>query len=315
MKFRVIFLKKKHIYYSVLVTIILILSLILLLTRKSSPTFNTLVDNNKLLQSDLTGDGKKDILYIKTEKDKYYMEVNTGEKSLLLEPDKKLPTVGIYDVSNPLKVTLMDITRDKTPEIFVQASQKETPLQHVFMWSEGKFKDIFCASNSIIGFSDCTNNKTPRFMTGKLTSNKIELSTFMYMHDVSKLENVVFNYKDNYMGKDSIFSFIKYIEALPGSEPNKPANIFYPGLSGQDISVIGKIAGENNTYAFQNCIFRDSKSDKNGDTSEITWTLNFKGISNLNKDKIKNYSLNVLLKPNGKAEENNYFKIYSITLD
>lgn len=315
MKFRVIFLKKKHIYYSVLVTIILILSLILLLTRKSSPTFNTLVDNNKLLQSDLTGDGKKDILYIKTEKDKYYMEVNTGEKSLLLEPDKKLPTVGIYDVSNPLKVTLMDITRDKTPEIFVQASQKETPLQHVFMWSEGKFKDIFCASNSIIGFSDYTNNKTPRFMTGKLTSNKIELSTFMYMHDVSKLENVVFNYKDNYMGKDSIFSFIKYIEALPGSEPNKPANIFYPGLSGQDISVIGKIAGENNTYAFQNCIFRDSKSDKNGDTSEITWTLNFKGISNLNKDKIKNYSLNVLLKPNGKAEENNYFKIYSITLD
>jgi hypothetical protein len=315
MKLRVIFLKKKHIYYVVLTTVILILLFVLLASRKSSETFNTLVDNNKLIQGDLTGDGKKDILYIKTEKDKYYMEVNTGAESLLLEPDKKLPTVGLYDATNPLKVTLMDITRDKSPEIFVQSSEKGTPVQHIFMWSNGKFVDLFCGSNNITGFSDCTNNKTPRFMSGKIGANKIELSTFMFMHDVSKLENVAFNYKDNYMGKDSIFSFIKYIEALPGSEANKPANIFYPGLSGQDISVIGKLAGENNTYSFQNCVFKDAKSDKNGEASEIVWTLNFKGVSNLSKDKVKNYTLNVSLKPEGKADANNYFKIYSITLE
>lgn len=315
MKFRVIFLKKKHIYYAVLTTVILILLVVLLASRKSSQTFNTLVDNNKLIQSDLTGDGKKDILYIKTEKDKYYMEVNTGEKSLMLEPDKKLPTVGLYDVNNPLKVTLMDITRDKTQEIFVQSSQKETLVQHVFMWSEGAFKDIFCGSNNLIGFSDCTNNKTPRFMSGKMTANKIELSTYMYMHDKNKLENVQFNYKDNYMGKDTIFLFIKYIEALPNGEANKPVNVFYPGLSGQEISVIGKLAGENNTYTFQNCVFKDSKSDKNGDASEILWTLNFKGISNISKDKIKNYTLNVSLKPDGKSVDNNYFKVYSISLE
>jgi hypothetical protein len=315
MKFRVIFLKKKHIYYVVLTVVILVLLIVLLLSRKSAQTFNTLVDNNKLIQSDLTGDGKKDILYIKTEKDKYYMEVNTGEKSLLLEADKKLPTVGLYDANNPLKVTLMDITRDKIPEIFVQSSQKETPVQHVFFWNNGNFKDIFCGSNNMIGFSDCTNNKTPRYMSGKMSATKIELSTFMFMHDNNKLENVAFNYNDNYMGKDSIFSFIKYIEALPGSEANKPVNIFYPGLSGQDISVIGKLSGENNTYTFQNCVFKDTKSDNNGETSNIIWTLNFKAVSNLSKDKIKNYTLNVSLKPNGKAQDKNYFKIYSISLE
>jgi hypothetical protein len=315
MKLRVIFLKKKHIYYAALTTVILILFIVFLLSKNSSPTFNTLVDNNKLIQSDLTGDGKKDILYIKTEKDKYYMEVTTGEKSLLLEPDKKLPTVGLYDAANPLKVTLMDITRDKTPEIFVQSSQKETPVQHVFMWSEGKFKDLFCGSNNIVGFSDSSNNKTPRFMSGKMTTNKIELSTFMYMHDKGNLENVVLNYKDNYMGKDSIFSFVKYIESLPGSESNKPSNIFYPGLSGQEIAVIGRLAGENNTYSLQNCVFKDSKADKNGEISEILWTLNFKGISNMSNDKIKNYTLNVSLKTNGKADDSNYFKIYSISLE
>jgi hypothetical protein len=315
MKLRVVFLKRKHIYYAVLMLGILLLLVVLLLSKKPTPTFNTLVENNKLMQSsDLTGDGKKDILYIKTEKDKYYMEVNTGEKSLLLEPDKKLPTVGLYDLNNPLKVTLMDVTRDKTPEIFVQASQKETPVQHVFLWSEGKFKDIFCSSNSIIGFSDSSNNKSPKFLSGKMGANKIELSTYMFMHDKSKLENVAMNYKDNYMGKDSIFAFIKYIEALPANEANKPANIFYPGLSGEDLAVIGKLSGENNTYSFQNCVFKDSKSDKNGEVSEILWTLNFKGVSNASKDKVKNYSLNVSLKPQGKAEENNYFRVYSIEL-
>ena len=315
MKFRVIFLKKKHIYYVALTLVILILLIVLLLTKKTSPTFNTLVANNKLVQADLNGDGRKDILYIKTEKDKYYMEVNTGEKSIYLEPDKKLPTVGIYDEFNPLKITLMDVTRDKTPEIFVQASQKETLVQHAFMWNDGKFKDIYCGSNNILGFADCSNNKTPKFLSGKMTAAKIELSTYMYMHDQKKLENVAYNYNDNFMGRDTMFSFIKYIETLPENEANKPANIFYPGLNGQDISIIGKLAGENNTYSFQNCVFKDNKSDKNGELSELLWTVNFKATSNASKDKVKNYTLNVSLKPQGKAEDKNYYKITSITLE
>lgn len=315
MKLRVIFLKKKHIYYIILSTILIILFVLLLLTKKTTETFNTLVNNNKMIQADLTGDGKKDLLYIKTEKDKYYMEVNTGEKSFYLEPDKKLPTAGTYDEFNPLKVTLMDITRDKIPEIFIQANQKNTAVQHVFLWNDNKFDDIFCGSNNIIGFSDSSNNKTPKFLSGKITSNKIELTSYMFMYDKGKLENIVFNYHDNFLGRDSIFSFIKYIETLPGSEATAPSNIFYPGLSGQDLSVIGRLAGEQNNYTFQNCVFKDNKSDKNGAISEVLWTLNFKAVSNINKDKIKNYTLNVTLRPDGKAEEANYFKIFSITIN
>lgn len=315
MKFRVIFLKKKHIYYTILSIVIVIMLIIIFTSKKATPTFNTLVSNNKMIQADLTGDGKKDILYIKTEKDKYYMEINTQEKSLYLEPDKKLATVGLYDPYNPLKITLMDVSRDKIPEIFVQSSQKNTPVQHVFMWNEGKFKDVFCGSNNVLGFADCSNNKTPKFLSGKLSENKLELSSYMFMHDKNTLENVLYNYKDNFMGRDTIFSFIRYIESLPGNEANKPENIFYPGLGGQDISVIGRLAGENNTYLFQNCVFKDNKSDRNGENTEILWTLNFKGISNIAKDKIKNYTLNAVLRPNGKADESNFFKIYSITLE
>lgn len=314
MKLRVIFLKKKHIYYIFLSVLIVVLFIVLLFTKKTTTTFNTFVNNNKVLQADLTGDGKKDVLYIKTEKDKYYMEVNTGEKSFYLEPDKKLPTTGIYDEFNPLKITLIDITRDKTPEIFIQSNQKDTALQHVFFWNGSKFNDIFCSSNNIFGFYDSSNNKTPKFLSGKMTSSKIELLSYMYMYDKGKLENIVFNYNDNFLGRDTIFSFIKYIEALPESEARSPGNIFYPGLSGQDLSVIGRLAGEQNSYLFQNCVFKDSKSDKNGIITNVLWTLNFKAASNINKDKIKNYSLNVILRPEGKAENPNYFKIVSITL-
>ncbi|MFL0245948.1 FG-GAP repeat domain-containing protein [Candidatus Clostridium stratigraminis] len=315
MKFRVIFLKKKHIYYIILSIILIILFIILLLTKKATETFNTLVSDNKMIRADLTGDGKKDILYIKTEKDKYYLEVNTGEKSFYLEPDKKLATAGIYDEFNPLKITLMDITRDKTPEIFIQSNQKGTSLQHIFFWNGDKFNDIFCSSNNIIGFYDSSNNKTPKFVTGKIGANKIELSSYMFMYDKGKLENIVFNYNDNFLGRDTIYSFVKYIEGLPQSEANSPSNIFYPGLTGQDLSVIGRLAGEQNTYSYQNSVFKDSKSDKNGTITDVIWTLNFKAVSNISIGKTKNYTLNVYLRPEGKSDAANYFKIVAITLN
>ncbi|WP_164850185.1 FG-GAP repeat domain-containing protein [Clostridium prolinivorans] len=313
MKFRIIFLKKKHIYYAVLSLIIIILLVVLLLTKKSVSTFNTLVDNNKIIQADLTGDGKKDILYIKVENGKYYMEVNDGKNNYYLETSKNLPTAGLYDANNPMKITLMDITRDKVPEIFTQSSENGKGVQHVFIYSDGIFKDMFCDSNKIIGFVDVSNNKTPKFLTGKITNKNIELSNYIFLPDQKKLENFSYNYKDNYMGKDNVYSFIKLIEGLPQSASNKLENIFYPGLTEENISVIERLAQDNNTYVFQNCVFKDIKSDNNGEISEILWTINFKGTSISDKNKIKNYTLNLLLKPSNKTEDNKAFKIYSIS--
>ena len=81
------------------------------------------------------------------------------------------------------------------------------------------------------------------------------------------------------------------------------------------MSIIGRLAGENNRYTFQSCTFKDNKSNKNGEILEVLWTLNFKAVSLMNKDLIKNYSLSVILKPNGKEDEPNFYKITSIKLD
>lgn len=312
MKFRVIFLKKKYIYYSILIAVVLILILIVTSIKNTTPTFNIFTDTN-ILSTDVTGDGKKDLIYIKPESEKYSIEINTNDKTLPLTPDKKLSTLGTNSPGNPIKVILMDISRDKTPEIFIQSSQQNTPIQHTFMWNNGKFDDIFCSSNNVLGFMDCGNNKTPKFLSGKLSDSGIELYGYILVKD--KLHSFPLSDSNSFMGKDSIFTFINYIEGLPHSEAYKPANIFYPGLTGNDLSLIGKLSGENNTYKFQSLTFKDSKWNKDGQISETRWNITFKAIPNNNKDLIKNYTLFLTLRPFTDENGTVSFKIVSMSYE
>jgi hypothetical protein len=207
----------------------------------------------------------------------------------------------------------MDISRNKVPEIFIQALEKETPVQHIFIWNDNKFEDIFCSTNTFLGFMDSSNNKTPRVLSGTIKENKIELTNYMLINN--KMQNFSYNYKENFMGKDTAMGFIQYIETLPSGESAMPKDIFYPGLSGNDLAAIGKLSGENNSYTFLNASFKDTKWNKAGEVSEIIWSFSFKGISNTNKDVSKNYVLNLKFKPNGQDKDNFYYKVYSMSLE
>lgn len=313
MKLRILFLKKKYIYYAILGIALLILLIILLASKKSSPTFD-ITNNDKIKKIDLTGDGKEDLLYIKSQGDKYLVEVNTNNKSLALEPDKKLNSLGIYNAYWPMRATILDITRDKIPEIIIQSSYKNSPVQHIFKWNGETFSDIFCASNNLLGFLDSGNNKTPKMVSGNTAKNSINLSYYYYSNQ--SLQSFTYNNKENFIGKNTILTFINYIQSLPYGESNTPKDIFYSGLSGKDISTIGKLSGENNTYTLQDGIFKDTKWDKSGNPIEFNWTLNFKAVSNLQKDQISNYNINLILKPDENCDgHDGCFKIYSISLE
>jgi hypothetical protein len=310
MKLKVVFLKKKYIYYTVIAIIILILLAILLLTKKSITTFST-ITKNKVIKADLTGDGIDDILYINTNEDKYYVQVTTKDNSLYLKPNTKLNSIGIYSSSWPMKVTLMDVNRDKVPEIFIQAQEKGTPIQHVFAWDNNDFKDIFSSSNNILGFTDCKNNKTPKIISEGLLNDQISQSNYVLVN--KELHSFNFNTKGSFLGNDSILSFIKYVQGFPSTEPYKPANIFYSGLTGSDLAVIGKLAGNNNTYTFQDGLFMDTKWNADGDATEVKWILNFKATSNNDNNLVKVCTINLSLKATSKDDGNNYYKIYAIS--
>lgn len=310
MKLRVIFLKKKYIYFMLLSLILFILLIILFLSKHYSPTFNNIAEN-KILKADFDGDGKEDILSVKKNNDKYSLNVKIKDKNFPVIPYKNSSTTFNYSSYWPMKITLMDVSRDKIPEIFIQTSNKDNPVQYVFIWNNKKFDNILSNSNNILGFIDCKNNKTPKVISGKFQDNTITLSNYIFLN--YKFKNYNYDSDNNtFMGIDTICAFIKFVQTLPQSEPLNPKDIFDATLCDKELPSIKKLSSDNNTYIFQDSIFKENKCNEDGDVSEICWTLNFRGISNSDKNTVKSYTINLLLTPNEDSKNNYYFKISSI---
>ncbi|MBZ9688972.1 VCBS repeat-containing protein [Clostridium estertheticum] len=312
MKLQIIFFKKKFIYYALaFIVFATMLTFFLLIKNKSLSTFNIVTDS-KMLQVDLTGDGIKDILYIKTETDKYYIQINSQDKSYYLEPSKKVNTVGNYYAQWPMRLTLMDITRNNIPEIFTQASINNKAIQHVFLWNSEKFDDIFCSNNNILGFVDSKNNKTPKFLSGNIKDGKMTFISYIFIKN--SLKSFDYNYDDNYMGKNTITNFINLMTSFPLSELNISKELFSYDLSGNDISLLSDLSNKKIYFNFQDAVFKDYNWDKQGGVSEIIWTLNFKGTIAKDLKDIKNYTIELILKPSPKVDGISTLKISSISI-
>ncbi|AWI06986.1 hypothetical protein [Clostridium drakei] len=306
MKFRVIFLKKKYIYFIILTLIIFILIVILLLSKHYSPTFNT-VSESKVLKADFDGDGKKDILSVKRFNDKYSIDIKIKDKNYPITPYKNSSALFNYSSYWPMRVTLMDVSRDKVPEIFIQASNKDNPIQYVFIWNGNKFDNVLSNSNNILGFIDCKNNKTPKVISGKFQGNTVTLSNYIFLN--YKFKNYNYDNNTTFMGTDTIATFIQFIQSLPQEESYKPKDIFTPNLSDKNLPLIKQLSSDNSTYVFQDAIFKENKCNEDGEVSEVYWTLNFRGVSNSDKKTVKNYTINLLLTPSEVNKGNYYFKI------
>lgn len=325
MKLQVIFLKKKFIYYTLAIIVITIMLTSLLFSRNDSISTFNIINENKIMQADLTGHGTKDILYIKTDNDKYYIQINSEDKSYYLEPSKKINTVGNYYVQWPMRLTLMDISRNNVPEIFTQASMdytasvgdtsstKNSSVQHVFLWNQEKFDDIFCSTNNILGFVDSKNNKTPKVLSGNIKDGKMNFTSYIFIKD--NLKSFDYNYTDNYMGKSTITGFINLMTSFPLAELNISKELFADTLNGNDISLLSDLSNRKLYFNFQDAVFKDSAWDKNGNASDILWTLNFKGTNVSSPKETKNYTIELILKLLPSGANASSFKISSISIN
>lgn len=267
---------------------------------------------DKAIKADLTGDGKEDILYITTNKEKYSLQINTDMDSLYLEPSSKLNTVGNVSSTWPLKVKLFDVSRDKIPEIFVQGSINNTPVQHMFIYSKGKFEDIFCNNtNNILGFLDCTNNKTPKIVSGKLQGANFTFSNYILIQN--KLEQYNYEATDTFMGKDTIAYFISVINSLSQENVQLTPEIFDDKIPSSSIGVISSLPYLANNFVLQDAVFNDTRSDKNGNPTHVQWILNFRG-NDIKTNELKNFTLKLNLKTFDYSKDKYYYKIFSIAL-
>ncbi|AJA48738.1 hypothetical protein CPAST_c26710 [Clostridium pasteurianum DSM 525 = ATCC 6013] len=312
MKLKVFFFKKQYIYYSVLTILLIILSILFFISKDSLPTISTINTNKTIKNHDITGDGIKDLISIKWTDKGYNIDVISNGKNYPLTPNKKLDTLGNHYDYWPLRVTFLDISRDKIPEVFIQASENGKSIQHTFIWNNNKFKDLLCNANNLIGFIDLHNNRTPKIISGNIYKNTITMSNYIFSQ--GKLINYFNDYNDNFLGKDSILSFINYIQSLPENQSEKPLDIFLPDTDAAYINAINTLSASDNTFTFQDGIFMDNRCNKDGDITETKWTLNFKAISNKDKNVVKNYTLDLLLKSQGDPSDKNYFKILSIQI-
>ncbi len=255
MKMRVFFLKRKSVYYFLLLSLILI-TLLTTIKYKNTSAFS-LLNSNKTIRKDLTGDGNEDSVNINSKDNKYSITIKSQNKNYTLKNNENKKFIGDYNNFWPITINFEDISRDKIPEIFIQCSQYKMPVQYIFKWQNNEFKRLYSSNNNIIGLMDYNNNKTPKIISGNLKNGEIAFDSFMFMED--SLQRFDYNFNENFMGSNTIIEFINYIQSLPISEENRPENILINTIGGKDISVIGNLVKENNIYTFQDANFKDIK--------------------------------------------------------
>lgn len=314
LKFRVLFLKKKQIYYFLLVVVVLLFfGVSVLSNNRASYTTFKVGPWDKTYKADLNGDGKEDLLYVTLNKsNKYYLQIISDKESQYLEPNKSLPTLGNYCLHWPMRVKLLDISRDKVPEIFLQSSVNNKPIQHIFIHTNNNYTDIFSSYNNTLGFIDCSNNQSPKIISGNIYQNNFSFANYILLQD--KLEKYYYKTEETFMGKDTILNFINLITTLNPENFQPNEDIFDPKYYGNVSSVVKSLASFGSNFIFQDATFIDTKSNKDGKPIQVEWILNFRANSVSSPNELKNYTLKLVLNAFVNSKEKFYYKISFISL-
>ncbi|MFR5264587.1 hypothetical protein [Clostridium sp.] len=285
-----VFSKKKVLLFSLIILIIIFFSISLYFIKKiyllnskdeSILTFSSSVTNDgKNFFIDLNGDNKKDIVYItSSSENQYIISCNINNKNYSLDVKSPLNTLGISNEIWPISINFIDLSRDKIPEIIIQSSENNIPINHIFKWNGEYFKDVYCSTNNFLGILDSNNNKTPKIISFSLDHTEDNIEKYMLINN--NLKNI--SYEKIYLESYSIIQNFINIITLPYNLYDLP-DIFSTNVQDKVIHDIDIINKDNFYYVFQDAFFKDSKWDTKGNITEMNWNLRFRKCSKSNKN-------------------------------
>ncbi|WP_300382007.1 hypothetical protein [Clostridium sp.] len=286
MKFFLILNKKNLKHYTIYFLIIFILfsSLFLYLNKKQYISVLNYENNNTYSDFDLDGDGFLDKLEIIKESNKYIVNIHSQDNVYTLSNSDGSKYLGDLDSSFPIRVNLIDLSRDNIPEIIIRTTISSNPINYIFTFNKDNFINIFQSDYNLLGLLDSNNNRTPNIYS--LSSRKGDSSSLAYMIINNEAKDISI-IKKNIPGLNLIQQLIDYTE-YPYELNNCP-DIFSSTISKSEISTLWELNKNDNRYNFQCGYFYDYKWNGNGEFDGLIWELSFnkedkKDSSSLDKE-------------------------------
>ncbi|MEQ8154526.1 MAG: VCBS repeat-containing protein [Clostridiaceae bacterium] len=306
MKFKAILLHITTLWYFLILLLSIFIITFCLISQKNSRDTLPVASSAELkngIQKDLNADGKTDIIFVTSNEGKYCISADINNRNYILSPDASIATLGREYPYWGLRLYVKDISRDGIPEIFIQSSQENIPVFHIFSWNGVEFKDYYCSNNNVAGILNSDNNKTPKVYSGKVVNGIFSFESYMLLGNSFKNKS----FDDvNVPGKQAVIELIDAIES-----PETPGNLpdFFDSSSDKvNSSLLWKLEKNIYRYTFQDAFFIDDKWNKNGDIYSIKWQINFKR-RNIQTSKDDSFIVNAKV-----VLINNGYKVYSVSL-
>ena len=211
MKLKIYIFKKQQLIWSAVVLAIIIVSAILFITIRATQTFNFFNLPNSY-KADINNDGKIDTVIVKVDDltKKYNINVVcSDENGYKLEPDTVIKNFGYSTTKSPINVTFNDINGDGNQEIFIQSSDSNGPILHVFKYTSNNIEKIVSGRYFMYGVVNDPVDQTRMLVLGSERNNKIQ---FSYLKSDSNNISAYLPKQSMNLGGSNLSSIVNYIE-------------------------------------------------------------------------------------------------------
>lgn len=280
MKLKIYVLKKQQLIWSAIVLAIIIVSVILFITIRTTQTFNFFNLPNSY-KADINNDGIIDTVMVKVDEitKAYTINVVCSDGSgYTLEPDPVIKNFGYNTSTSPINITFNDMYGDGKQEIFVQAADKTGPILSVFRYTSNNIERIASGRYFMYGV---VNNPVDESNLLVLCSEKNNKVRFNYLKsDGNNISAYTPNASLN-LGRETLASLVNFIEK-------------------QDVEAISMSIDEKMQANLENSnlvdgILKDIKYTNYDIPSECTYLLRTASVND-NKDELSKLQIKLSLK-------------------